>query len=222
VKNRENMRFARTRIYGVLREMLRAVGEHFASEGILETPQDIFHLTLDEVWDFTRGRAVTTNLKALATLRREEFDAYRQEADRMPADRFETWGLPYHRNRFQGRPRPAIVSEDGLLRGIGCSPGVVTKPVKVMRTPSEDARLEGEILVAERTDPGWVPLYPSVSGLLIERGSILSHSAIVAREMGIPTIVGILGLTSTLQTGQVVTMDGAAGTVTPHAGDVAG
>jgi phosphohistidine swiveling domain-containing protein len=86
----------------------------------------------------------------------------------------------------------------------------------VIRTPSEDARLEGEILVAERTDPDWVPLYPSVSGLLIERGSILSHSAIVAREMGIPTIVGILGLTSTLQTGQVVTMDGAAGTVEPH------
>jgi pyruvate,water dikinase len=193
--------------------MLRAVGEHFTSEGILDAPHDIFYLTLDEVWDYTRGRAVTTNLKALAALRREEFDAFRREADRMPADRFETWGLPYHRNRFQGRPRPAIESEDGVLRGIGCSPGVVTKPVKVIRTPSEDARLEGEILVAERTDPGWVPLYPSVSGLLIERGSILSHSAIVAREMGIPTIVGILGLTSTLQTGQVVTMDGAAGTV---------
>ncbi len=86
-------------------------------------------------------------------------------------------------------------------------------PVKVVRTPSEDARLDGEILVAERTDPGWVPLYPSVSGLLIERGSILSHSAIVAREMGIPTIVGIAGLLDTLQTGQRVTMDGAAGTV---------
>ncbi len=213
VKNRENMRFARTRIYGVLREILRAVGEHFTEEGILDAPQDIFYLTLDEVWDYTRGRAVTINLKALVALRREEFDAYRREADRMPADRFETFGLPYHRNRFQGRPRPVIVSEDGLLRGIGCSPGVVTKPVKVIRTPSEDARLEGEILVAERTDPGWVPLYPSVSGLLIERGSILSHSAIVAREMGIPTIVGILGLTSALQTGQVVTMDGAAGTV---------
>jgi rifampicin phosphotransferase len=216
VKNRENMRFARTRIYGVLREILRAVGEHFTEEGILDAPQDIFYLTLDEVWDYTRGRAVTINLKALVALRREEFDAYRREADRMPADRFETFGLPYHRNRFQGRPRPVIVSEDGLLRGIGCSPGVVTKPVKVIRTPSEDARLEGEILVAERTDPGWVPLYPSVSGLLIERGSILSHSAIVAREMGIPTIVGIPGLTATLQSGQVVTMNGAAGTVTPH------
>jgi phosphohistidine swiveling domain-containing protein len=213
VKNRENMRFARTRIYGLLREMLHAVGERFEAEGILDRAHDLFYLTLDEVWDYTRGRAVTTNLRALVALRREEFDAYRSEADRMPADRFETWGLPYHRNRFQGRPRPVAVSEDGVLRGIGCSPGVVTKPVKVIRTPSEDARLEGEILVAERTDPGWVPLYPSVSGLLIERGSILSHSAIVAREMGIPTIVGIPGLTSTLQTGQVVRMDGAAGTV---------
>ncbi len=213
VKNRENLRFARTRIYGLLREMLHAIGERFESEGILDRADDLFYLTLDEVWDYTRGRAVTTNLRSLAALRREEFDTYRRETDRMPADRFETWGLPYHRNRFQGRPQAAAVSEDGVLRGIGCSPGVVTKPVKVIRTPSEDARLEGEILVAERTDPGWVPLYPSVSGLLIERGSILSHSAIVAREMGIPTIVGILGLTSTLQTGQTVTMDGAAGTV---------
>lgn len=213
VKNRENLRFARTRIYGLLREMLHAIGERFEAEGILDRADDLFYLTLDEVWDYTRGRAVTTNLRALAALRRDEFDSYRREVDRMPADRFETWGLPYHRNRFQGRPRPAVAAEDGVLRGIGCSPGVVTKPVKVIRTPSEDARLEGEILVAERTDPGWVPLYPSVSGLLIERGSILSHSAIVAREMGIPTIVGILGLTSTLQTGQVVRMDGAAGTV---------
>ena len=215
VKNRENLRFARTRIYGLLRELLRAIGEDFADEGLLDATDDIFYLEIDEAWDFIRGRAVTTDLKGLAALRRAEFDAYRREVENTPADRFETFGLPYHRNRYQGRPQPAAVGEDGLLRGIGCCPGVVTGPVKVLRTPSEDARLDGEILVAERTDPGWVPLYPSVSGLLIERGSILSHSAIVAREMGIPTIVGIAGLVSTLETGQVVTMDGAAGTVRP-------
>lgn len=215
VKNRENLRFARTRIYGLLRELLRAIGEDFTREGLLRTADDIFYLEIDEVWDFIRGRAVTTDLKGLSALRRAEFDAYRREVETTPADRFETFGLPYHRNRYRGRPRPAVVGEDGVLRGIGCCPGVVTGPVKVLRTPSEDARLDGEILVAERTDPGWVPLYPSVSGLLIERGSILSHSAIVAREMGIPTIVGIPGLVSTLATGQVVTMDGAAGTVIP-------
>jgi len=211
VKNRENLRFARTRIYGLLRELLRAVGEDFAQEGLLDARDDIFYLTLDEIWDYTKGRAVTTNLKGLAAVRREEFDAYRQMSP--PADRFETHGLPYYRNRFAGRQRAAVASEDGLLHGTGCCPGIVTGPVKVLRTPSEDARLDGEILVAERTDPGWVPLYPSVSGLLIERGSILSHSAIVAREMGIPTIVGIAGLVGNLRTGQVVTMDGGAGMV---------
>ncbi|HTG36469.1 MAG TPA: phosphoenolpyruvate synthase [Thermoanaerobaculia bacterium] len=211
VKNRENLRFARTRIYGLLRELLRAVGEDFAEAGLLDRADDVFSLTLDEVWDFTKGRAVTTNLRGLAALRREEFDAYRRMDP--PADRFETFGLPYHRNLFKGRPQAALNAEPGVLRGTGCCPGIVTGPVKVLRTPNEDARLDGEILVAERTDPGWVPLYPSVSGLLIERGSILSHSAIVAREMGIPTIVGIAGLVGTLKTGQRVTMDGGTGTV---------
>jgi pyruvate,water dikinase len=83
----------------------------------------------------------------------------------------------------------------------------------IVHSPQDDLELDGEILVAGRTDPGWVPLYPAVSGILIERGSILSHSAIVAREMGIPTIVGIPRLLSTLEDGQVVTMDGATGQV---------
>ena len=146
-------------------------------------------------------------------LRRAEFEAYRQETDQTPDDRFETYGMAYHKNLWRGHARQATFTADGKLHGIGCCPGTVTGTVKVVRQPSDNLHLDGEILVAERTDPGWVPLYPSVSGLLIERGSILSHSAIVAREMGLPTIVGIPGLVATLQTGQRVTMDGAAGTV---------
>lgn len=219
VRNRENLRFARTRIYGVLRQMLVALGERFAAEGILAAADDVFYLTLDEVWDYVQGTAVSTDLAGLATLRRGEYDGHRQAAP--PADRFETWGLPYHRNRY--RPvEPASTgdlsgdgpAEDpGVLRGTPCSPGIVTAAVKVVRSPADDVRLAGEILVAGRTDPGWVPLYPSCSGLLVGRGSILSHSAIVAREMGLPTVVGIPGLLTRLASGQQVTMDGAAGTV---------
>ena len=73
--------------------------------------------------------------------------------------------------------------------------------------------LDGEILVAKRTDPGWIPIFPSISGLLVERGSLLSHSAIVAREMGIPAVVGIKGLLNTLTDGMIVRMDGKSGTV---------
>lgn len=213
VKNRENMRFARTRIYGLLRRLLRSLGRRLSAEGLLPAADDIFYLTLDECWDFIKGTAVTTDLAALAALRKQEFERYRKEADRQPGDRFDTYGMAYHRNRFRAYASAAPAQTDGVLRGIGCCPGVVTHVVKVLRTPQDDMRLAGEILVAERTDPGWVPLYPSVSGVLIERGSILSHSAIVAREMGIPTIVGIPGLTAALKTGQRVRMDGAAGTV---------
>jgi len=215
VVSRENLRFARTRIYGLLRELLRALGERLAGQGILRRADDVFYLALDDVWGYVQGAAVTTDLQALADLRRREFDGFRRDAELYPDDRFETFGLPYHRNRFRARRSPAAAAPaaDGVLRGVACCPGVVEGPVKVVRSPADDVRLQGEILVAERTDPGWVPLYPSASGLLIERGSILSHSAIVAREMGLPTIVGIPDLVATLRTGERVRMDGAAGTV---------
>lgn len=212
VRNRENMRFARTRIFGLVREVVRAMGRRLTEEGILDSPNDVFYLGLEELWDYVKGTALTTNLRELAALRKKEFDEYRAKPD--IDERFETYGMAYNRNRF--RSRVAVASEDGAIKGIACSPGIVTGPVKVLRSPDDDLRLNGEILVAERTDPGWVPLYPSISGLLIERGSILSHSAIVAREMGIPTIVGIRGLTQLVKTDDVVTMDGATGVVERH------
>jgi len=73
--------------------------------------------------------------------------------------------------------------------------------------------LNGEILVAARTDPGWVPLFATAAGLLIERGSMLSHSVIVARELGLPAIVGITGITKRVKTGDLVEMDGTTGIV---------
>ena len=191
VKNRENLRFARTRIYGLLRELLRALGSGLP----LDKPDDIFYLTLDEVWN---GRL------SAARARRRVFDAYRQQDP--PPERFEIVD-----RKIVSLETP---SGDGL-EGIGCSPGRVTATVEIVSDPTAKHDLEGKILVAERTDPGWVPLYPAVAGILIERGSILSHSAIVAREMGVPTIVGIRGLLKTLSTGQRVTMDGSAGTVQP-------
>ncbi|HJQ37532.1 MAG TPA: PEP/pyruvate-binding domain-containing protein [Thermoanaerobaculia bacterium] len=211
VRNRENMRFARTRIFGLVREVVRAMGRRLTEEGIFDSADDVFYLGLEELWDYVKGTALTTNLRELTALRKKEFDEYRANPD--IDERFETFGMAYHRNRFRSQTAP---SQDGAIKGIACSPGVVTGPVKVLRSPNDDLRLNGEILVAERTDPGWVPLYPSISGLLIERGSILSHSAIVAREMGIPTIVGIRGLTQLVKSDDVVTMDGSTGVVELH------
>ena len=73
--------------------------------------------------------------------------------------------------------------------------------------------VNGKILVTVRTDPGWAPLFPTTSGIVVERGSTLSHSAVVARELGIPAIVGVPGLTTIVQDGENVRMDGEKGTM---------
>ena len=217
VRNRENQRFARTRIFGLVRQVFLALGRRLADEGALRDANDIFYLDVEEVFRFVRGTATSVKLQELCDLRRAEFDAWRA-APPLP-ERFTTYGMVYVRNRFEAEAgtAPNDVPE-GCLKGVPCCGGVVTGTVKKILSPADDMTLDGEILVAEKTDPGWIPLYPSVSGILIERGSVLSHSAIVAREMGKPTIVGIPGLTAALASGDEVEMDGATGLVRPQCG----
>lgn len=211
VKNRENTRFARTRIYGIARTVFQTIGEDLASLGILAGPRDIFWLTIEEVFGIYNGTLPAPALNELVALRRRDYDKYGEDVDA----RILTRGPVYWNNVFvkpQEPPAPAD-GEDWDLRGLPCCPGVIEGVVKVILSPQDNLELNGEILVTSRTDPGWVPLYPSISGLLVERGSLLSHSAIVAREMGIPAVVSVPGLTKKLKTGMKVRLDGKAGTI---------
>ena len=97
--------------------------------------------------------------------------------------------------------------------GTGACPGVIRGKVRVVNDPRNATLEEGEILVAQQTDPGWVVLFPAASGLLVERGSLLSHSAIVARELQLPCIVSIPNITTLLTTGTLVEMNGSTGEV---------
>lgn len=211
VRNRENLRFARSRLFGLLRGILNSLGTQWTQVGKLAQPADIYYLTIGEIWDFVEGTAVTQNLSALVALRRAEFDAHRTNAAPLP-DRFETFGPPY-----LDTPRDLLarsVAEAGTtLQGTGCCSGRVRGRAQVVRSVDGVSDLGGNILVAERTDPGWVFLYPSASGILVERGSPLSHSAIVAREMGKPIIVNIPRLTAHVHSGDEIEMDGSKGTV---------
>jgi pyruvate,water dikinase len=152
------------------------------------------------------------DLKALAALRRAEFAGYREMEP--PPDRFETRGPVYDTRVFHSRaPAGAASSADGQWQGTGCCPGIVRGPVRVIIDPRQAFLKAGEILVAERTDPGWIMLFASAAGLLVERGSLLSHSAIVSREMGIPSIVSIPRITRELADGEWVEMNGSTGTI---------
>lgn len=97
--------------------------------------------------------------------------------------------------------------------GQGCSAGIVRGRVAIVRDPRSARIRQGDIVVAERTDPGWVTVFPLVGGMIMERGSLLSHSAIVAREMGIPAVVGVDNACNWLQDGEWVEIDGAKGVI---------
>lgn len=210
VAQRENLRFQRTLLFGRVRRIFLEIGKRLEAVGPLENARDIFYLQVEEVLGFIHGTATTVNLKALVSLRKDEFEKYR--ASDPPDDRFETRGIVYQGNSFRDSRAPEQHSDDER-RGTGCCPGVVRGPVCVVRDPRNALLRQGSVLVAERTDPGWVLLFPSAVGLLVERGSLLSHSAIVAREMGLPAIVSIPGVTSWLKDGDWVELDGAAGVV---------
>ncbi|MCL2145357.1 MAG: PEP-utilizing enzyme [Endomicrobia bacterium] len=208
VKNRENLRFERTRLFGLMREIFLALDEKFYSEGVVENLRDIFYLTKNEIFDYVLGTSANTDIKALIVRRKIEFKGFE---NKHPADRFSTYGMVYRANSYTA---PPVSTENGEgIKGIGCCAGIVRAKVKVVKDVSQFQGLEGCIMAAERTDPGWVPLFPISKGILVERGSILSHSAIVAREMGIPAIVGINNLFNLIKDGDEVEMDGSTGIV---------
>lgn len=209
---REYQRFARTRMYGLVSRIYKAFGRRFVERGLLDKVDDIFYLTMQETLEYVTGTARSQKLRELAALRRAEFDEYRA-MDELP-DRIETTGITYCNDLTRGMlPAQAGDDDPDIIRGIGGCSGKVTGKVKVILNPGDDMSLNGEILVAARTDPGWVPLFATASALLIERGSMLSHSVIVARELGLPAVVGATGVTKKVKTGDVVELDGTTGIV---------
>jgi pyruvate,water dikinase len=211
VAMRESLRFERTRIFGFVRLLFRAFGDRFVRGGHLDRREDVFYLTVDEVLGFARGTTATTDLRGLVELRRAEFDRYREISP--PGERFYTWGAVHLANRFAGPSSSEEAPRGDEMVGTPCSPGTVTAPARVVRDPRQVPDLEGGILCAHRTDPGWVPLFPTASAVLVERGSLLSHSAVVARELGLPAVVGLRGLLGWVEDGEILGLDGTSGRV---------
>jgi phosphohistidine swiveling domain-containing protein len=211
---RESVRFARTRAFGVARRILRAIGDDLARMGALDAPDDIFYLRLEELRGAFEGGIMHDELRPLVELRRR-LQAEHEQLEAPP--RFETHGAPYWRaNLDDAGWRVAGAAPDpeqhgSELRGTGAGPGVAEGRATVVSAPAD---VEGGIVVTYRTDPGWIAMLPSASALLIERGSPLTHVAIVARELGIPTVVQIPELTKRIHTGMRVRVDGGAGRVT--------
>jgi pyruvate,water dikinase len=208
VATRESMRLARARLYGVVRRIFLQLGRILAEEGILQQEEDVFYLTVEELSDFIEGSATTVNLKDLVSIRKKEYENYRR--DEQVSEKIETNGIPYlnpiHTNN-------SGISDKKYLKGVGCSSGSTTGKARIIKDPNFEISTDNYILITRSTDPGWVFLMMRSKGIVVEKGSVLSHTAIIGRELGIPTIVGAEAATQIIPDNCNLQMNGRTGVV---------
>jgi phosphohistidine swiveling domain-containing protein len=204
--------------YGVslARELLSEIGQRLAAAAVTAHPDDVLMLRGDEIRaalaDLTRSE-----LHALVAERRTHLARY---ADVDPPAMLGTVPAapppdsPFTRLGAKFSGAPAAPAEAGVVRGASGSAGTATGVARVVRSLADAARLKpGEILVAETTAPPWTPLFGVAAAVVTDTGGILSHSAVVAREYGIPAVVGAGSATTAIADGDTVEVDGDAGTV---------
>jgi phosphohistidine swiveling domain-containing protein len=202
---RELPKFDIVLVLGQARHELLVIGAELTAVGRLARAEDVFFLDLSEVAVALAGR----DLRDVVAGRRAGFD--REMARRhVPRVLLSDGTEPEARAGVQ----PA---GDGALVGVAASAGTVTGAARVVLDPADAHLAPGEILVAPSTDPGWTPLFLTAGGLVMEMGGANSHGAVVAREYGIPAVVGVPEATSTITTGQQLTVDGTRGVVTAPA-----
>jgi pyruvate,water dikinase len=206
---REMPRFTLALLLAQARAWLSPLGDALVQAGRLEQASDLVFLRLSEIHAALDGADVRSIV-------RERHAQYDQERVRrhVPLVLLSDGTEPTIESA-------APASADQMLRGTAASPGRVTAPARVILDPHTAQLAQGEILVAPATDPGWTPLFLTAGGLVMETGGAMSHGAIVAREYGIPAVVGVAGAIERIHTGQSITVDGTTGTVALAAGLVA-
>jgi rifampicin phosphotransferase len=198
---REMPKFCIVYLLACIREQLWYIGEKLALARRLETAEDIFFITLSEA----RAALESTDMRSIV---RERRTVYEHELKRRHVPR-----VLLSDGTEPGTQTVVAKSDNGNLKGTPASAGVVTGKARVILDPASAHLEPGEILVAPSTDPGWTPLFLTAGGLVMEMGGAMSHGAVVAREYGIPAVVGVQGATEHIITGQQISVDGSNGIV---------
>jgi pyruvate,water dikinase len=183
------------RIYAEIRARLMA-------RGLLYDPDDLFFLMWKEVRDLLTGKLSTEVAKEIISRRRQDFE----------------WCQMLHVPKIiNGKAivvKPDEFPSEQQLQGMGVSPGKVEGRARVILDPRLESHIEpGEILIAPVTDAGWTPLFINAGGLIVDIGGLLSHGSIVAREYGLPAVVGVADATRRIKTGERIYLDGSTGVI---------
>jgi pyruvate,water dikinase len=199
---RELPKFAWLYALDEMRRQLLAAGAELQERGVLERPDDIMFLDFREALAAAAGGDQHRLVESKRAV-------YVHEVARRSVP-----GVVLSDGTIPEALMPSTPSVDGALIGMAAAPGTATGRARVVRDPASAHIEPGEILVAPTTDPGWTPLFLTAGGLITETGSPMAHGPTVAREYGIPAVICVRDATQLIITGQLVTLDGAAGTVT--------
>ena len=203
---REAPKFLMVRILGVMRQALLQSAQDLTQAQLLAQPEDIFLLTIPELTAVVQARTVSKAMQQAIRQRRarREVEMRRQRVPRLL--------LSDGRAFYDGMIVPQA-GDEHTLAGAPVSPGVVEGVARIMFDPHATRLQPGEILVCPGTDPAWTPLFLTAGGLVMEVGGMMTHGAVVAREYGIPAVVGVHQATQRLQTGQRLRVDGNTGII---------
>jgi rifampicin phosphotransferase len=190
-----------------MRELSLRVGARLVREGVLAEPEDVFFLSRDEVAD-----AVRDGQRRLDLVAERRHDHARNQQRTPPQHVGRIPSKPEAGDRFDGLRGSATQADQ--LTGVGASAGVVRGPARVTLSQDDFGRIQpGDIIVCPSSNPSWVPVFTIAGGLITNTGGVLSHAAVVAREFGLPAVVGTGDATTKIPDGRLVEIDGTAGTV---------
>lgn len=211
LRRREQGRYMRSELFGYSKAVFAALGKVLADRGILSTPEDVHYLKVEEIFGILDGSDIVERPQELVRLRREDALAQKQLSPRREFSSFDIVLTSVPRDSAQ------LATRNGrqVMQGLGSSGGRVRGRARVLLESSLEQRLKRtDILVARETDPGWLFLMLSVCGIVVERGSMLSHTAITGRKFGIPTVVAVRDATRLIPDGALIEIDGSTGLVT--------
>ena len=216
IASRERVRLKQALLYFRFKTVLLRIGALFQKKGLLENDQDILFLKYPEINENLNGSdMLPTQLKAVVALRKQQFA---QDSEQLYPNDFFT-----HLGEYPApdavATEPTTTNKEGVfLQGLPACGGRINGRVKVLESILEAGKLQaGDILVTRQTDPGWAAVFPLISGLIVERGGMLSHGAIVAREFGIPAIVGVDQATKLLKDDDEILLNADLGEIRKHA-----
>ncbi|MFM2228069.1 MAG: hypothetical protein RL664_1412 [Bacteroidota bacterium] len=214
ISSRERVRLKQAQLYFGFKLALKKVEQAFIQKNILKSEGDVFFLNYTEIAEHLDASQMAS--AASAEILESRKQAFEVESKLIyPDDFYTTFGKYCSPDQVTRKEVSTDSSSD--LKGLCACGGILTGRVKVLETVMEADKLEkGDILVTRQTDPGWVSVFPLISGLIVERGGMLSHGAIVSREFGIPAIVGVELATQKLKDGDVITLNADKGTIIIH------